>query len=100
MENRGQYQENPPLNIEQLERLVVELKGWGVNDDEKKGILNDIVRMCSKEIYRLTGVAIRKARGEDNGNCNDCKDRTSQRFRYAELCLQEDPEIVNNNGLR
>ena len=63
MENRGQYQKNPPLNIEQLERLVVELKGWGVNDDEKKG---DIVRMCSKEIYRLTGVAIRKARGEDN----------------------------------
>ena len=100
MENRGQYQENPPLNIEQLERLVVELKGWGVNDDEKKGILNDIVRMCSKEIYRLTGVAIRKARGEDNGDRNDCKDRTSQRFRYAELCLQEDPEIVNNNGLR
>jgi hypothetical protein len=100
MENRGQYQKNPPLNIEQLERLVVELKGWGVNDDEKKGILNDIVRMCSKEIYRLTGVAIRKARGEDNGDRNDCKDRTSQRFRYAELCLQEDPEIVNNNGLR
>jgi hypothetical protein len=33
MENRGQYQKNPPLNIEQLERLVVELKGWGVNDD-------------------------------------------------------------------
>jgi hypothetical protein len=66
MENRGQYQKNPPLNIEQLERLVVELKGWG----------------------------------EDNGDRNDCKDRTSQRFRYAELCLQEDPEIVNNNGLR
>ncbi len=100
MENRGQYQKNPPLNIEQLERLVVELKGWGVNDDEKEGILNKIVRMCSKEIYRLTGVAIRKARGEDNGDRDDCKDRTSQRFRYAELCLQEDPEIVNNNGLR
>jgi hypothetical protein len=100
VENRGQYQKNPPLNIEQLERLVVELKGWGVNDDEKEGILNKIVRMCSKEIYRLTGVAIRKARGEDNGDRDDCKDRTSQRFRYAELCLQEDPEIVNNNGLR
>lgn len=89
------YTTHPPINIQRLETLVTELKGWGANGDEREEILNEIIRICNREVWRLTGEAIRKARGEDDGD-----DRDAQRLNYAYLCPRENPEVTDHDGFR